>query len=220
MPINLEQFAVECIPEIESRLGAKLERREGLELKNELLDPARYFSACQALKRLLPEGASSAPFDVQDPGEISPSHFVSLIETYLSADREIHKEHIAGCPNCTEVIHSLASAMLSILDGADPDDALGYLKQDDASAPITIVRISRGDTGDERWSRWANLMLDPEYVALAAKALEGLTKEQGKEALINAFRLVTDLPQTPEPWSFQLLMNSSRLLVLERPDKP
>lgn len=216
MTINLAQFAVECIPEIESRLSAKLVRAEGAEFKTEHLDPVRYFSLCQALKKLLPEGVSCSAFDIRDPSEISPAHLVSLIEGCYG---ELDKEHVAKCPDCTERIRRLVSAMFLILDGADQDDALGSLTEGGIAESMTIMRVYIGGTGDTRQTRWANLMLDPEYVATAAKVLDGLTPEQGKETLATAFQLVTDLPEPPELWSFELLMNSSRLLVVERPNK-
>ncbi|MDQ7814367.1 MAG: hypothetical protein RDU25_00980 [Patescibacteria group bacterium] len=216
MPTNLARFAVECIPEIESRLGAKLVHAQGVGFKTEHLDPVRYFSLCPALKKLLPEGVSCSAFDIQDPSEISPAHFVSLIEGCYG---KIDKEHVAKCPDCTESVRRLASAMFSILDGADSDDALGSLTEEGVAESMTIMRVYIGGTGDARQTRWANLMLDPRYVATAARALDGLTPEQGKETLATAFQLVTDLPEPPELWSFELLMNSSRLLVVERPDK-
>jgi len=219
MTIDLAQFVVQCIPEIESRLGAKLVRDDSVEFRMEHLDPVRYFNICLALKKRLPKGVSFAAFDIQDPSEISPAHFVSLIEGFY-ANKTINKEHVARCSDCTEEIRRLASAIFLDLDGANPDDAQCFLKEDDAAEPMAIMHVYIGGTSDTRQTRWANLMLNPVYVATAAKALDGLTLEQGKETLATAFQLVTDLPEPPEPWNFELLMNSSRLLIVERPDEP
>lgn len=214
---KIKDFIPACLKEIESRLGLKF-KTEGLEedlaargLQDKAVGLDEYRRAVGFLGRYArPE--EQALFE-EEISEISPTHFVRVLTACDSHSGD--KGHLAECTACSQNLACLANAAVSVLLGADPESANGFVeKQLNSDLASALTEALAGSLGAlQPLLNWSQLMFDPAYLALAFRAVDGLDPEQGRKVLAMASKFVGEQKTKPDADKFQDILRKTRELV-------
>lgn len=216
--IKLKTFMNECLVELAKRFNVDMTMDPNHELKIDVLNPTRYLFASNALLRMAPD-ADPKLFEIN--GDISPTHFATMIGACLGVNGENPKdlEYFALCTSYLATARNLTAMCFDIFDGMEPVEALRKM---DAVVEVKSLAEDLGQVGAEALAlskmqerlSWLELMLDPPYLVIAASAIEGLPPKQAKSVLQTACTAVSVLPERPDPDSFRVILRNTRERIL------
>lgn len=212
--MNVLEFIVACTKELTSRFGITLELAnieaagQDPEFKDAELDPEAFKRAAQAMKRYAPKD-DQAIFD-DATQEATPSRFVDLIAACFPGG-VIDKQHVLHCRSCSGHLASVVSTFFVVLTGGKAEDL-------DEAADMELIGKLAGACAEsirslQPYVSWSTLMLKPEYVVNAARAVDGLSPEQGAALLSTVFTLMSHLRETPKVERFVDILKKARTMV-------
>ncbi len=206
--IRILDFMQSCLAELRAQLGIAIVIAGDLKFDKEFIDPALWARAVYALRRWAPNEVVGALCDSYAEAEITPGNFVGLFAAYAlqgCAD----KEHLSGCATTIQRVRYMIADFFSVLDGGELSG------QEPGGTPdlLETLYLTVGPENPGSPNRWADLMLQPELVAIVSGIIEGLQPKHSKAVLCTAHTLVTNLPQKMDPEGFQKILEMARAMT-------
>jgi len=218
--LQLNRFIPACFKELEARLGLRVDFEDlSRQLDGRSLDAEAYRRVVSFLASYVREDRQE--LCVAQDHEPTPAHFVDLLAACLPEESD--KQHVAACGDCSKRIALLLNAAVNVMLGADVDMARRYFKDEkesergDLLASALLSGLLEHSVESIKSLKpllgWGSLMQNPDFLALAFRAIEGLDPQQGSEVLALASRCVGGQKDRPDADRFREILRKTRELV-------